>query len=61
MHDLEIDISKKKDELQAWQSVIDVLKPCDRCDGAGEIRYRVAQDETEIQTCEKCKGKGVLA
>lgn len=61
MHDLEIEISEKMVELKTWQAVMEVIKPCGRCGGAGEMRVRVAQDETEMQECEKCKGKGVLA
>lgn len=61
MHNLLIEISEKQEELKTWQAVLDVINPCTRCGGAGEMRVRVAQDETEMQECEKCKGKGVLA
>jgi len=55
------EIWDKNKELEAWQSVLDLLKPCDECEAKGSFRVFVASDETEIKVCDKCKGTGSLA
>ena len=59
--DLEGAISKNLEELSVWKKVLEDMKPCEECEGEGSYRVFIAPDETAIQKCRKCKGKGALA
>jgi hypothetical protein len=43
--------------LEAWEKE---LKPalCPECNGHGKLREWLAQDESRLVTCERCKGSG---
>lgn len=60
MRELKDEIYLLEQEMVIWDEILRRMKPCPECKGAGELRYFIAQDESETRKCEKCKGKGVL-
>lgn len=60
MRQLPEEITAKKEEFAVWMKVLEEIKPCDECEGDGSFRVFIAQDESEMQQCRKCQGKGIL-
>lgn len=56
--ELQSEIGTRKNELEMWNGLLKALKLCKGCNGMGKIRHIIAQDESELLTCEKCKGSG---
>jgi hypothetical protein len=45
-------------EFRQWQNMLEEIGSCDYCNGSGQIREIIAQDESRLQTCSVCNGTG---
>lgn len=69
LNKMESKLSQTKLNLEFYQKRIEHLKIlrqsirdniCRKCNGIGQIRNFIAQDESRLENCEYCKGKGYL-
>lgn len=58
--ELDREIDKLTQERILWNALLDLLKPCGNCDGQGELRHFIAQDEVNFEKCPKCNGVGAF-
>jgi hypothetical protein len=49
------------DERMLYDEILSLLNPCPACNGYGEIREYIAQDESNLRMCTACMGSGTKA
>lgn len=52
-------IARCERAIESLAKLVNGRTICQDCDGEGQVRRWVAQDETEPTKCEPCKGTGV--
>lgn len=57
---LKKEIEELQNEQEMWKLHLDTLNVCQNCNGYGELREIIAQDESIFHKCEKCGGAGVI-
>lgn len=60
LYEIETQMAGLKSELQMWNSLIEILNVCGACNGHGELRHQIAQDESETEICKLCNGQGFI-
>ncbi len=51
-------IRELTDEHEFLEELITLLNPCPKCEGYGEFRVYIAQDDTRYEACKTCAGTG---
>ena len=46
-------------EQTLLRGILELLNPCQGCNGNGEIRHIISQDHSEYSTCPACGGDGI--
>lgn len=63
--DLTMELRELEGRITACRNIRDELKKtqniCTDCDGHGQVREFIAQDESRLVECRICKGRGVRA
>jgi hypothetical protein len=59
MDEIDKEMERLADERALYDEMLRRLDPCPDCNGIGEIRIVIDQDESEYQKCAPCKGTGV--
>ena len=50
------ELNEQKDHYE-W--MLEMLQPCPECEGSGEWREIISQDESKYHKCKKCGGSGI--
>ncbi len=58
INELKTTIETLQKELNIITRWYNMFEPCDACSGHGKFRIWEAQDESHLEDCKKCKGKG---
>lgn len=56
--EIDASIEDLKKEAVMWNEIIAKYEPCPTCNGHGELRHILSQDESDYETCSSCGGKG---
>jgi hypothetical protein len=56
--ELETQIQTLSLELRQWEQMLENLDTCSSCNGYGEIREIIDQDESTYHKCPRCNGTG---
>lgn len=58
---LERELDERREELEIYREMAKRLNPCPTCRGLGKIRIVTDLMDSEIVTCDKCKGSCIQA